>query len=598
MVKDGIQLEYFMWRWQHLFQISCKTMAESIARLLDPALLPELFLLGFRVEGADGVHPICVFPEDEIDPSDFREVPDQAAAHAAADPDRRMIHSLPEGEAANAARIRQRAWSRAIRDTMGRRPQTADRIAYVSSGVRVAGYRVYVVLTLEKATVSRYPALHHDVRDKRYAVSVSLIDAAMTEFLSDCARALSMDEPGSGLDVVNRHPEEILRRAGLRLMATPAWAVRTFEGIHGLFPNLNAIAWLRYEGTVATGWIDIVRRDAAHCARDLILAAPVSLRRHRHVRKLLSMTSDGVHLLCDGESVFATGRILASYDPKEETAFEVRFSGAGVWELRHGGLPLMWVRNGVPQLPRALLALSDFTEKYGRVLSGTPAQAEAIWPAVEAVLNEHHGALLVISADAETEAKRLAGQSTLVEPIPVSCELLRAASRIDGATLLDPKGRVRAIGVILDGEATAKGDTSRGSRYNSAVRYLERKHAKALAVVVSEDGTVDLLPNLQPRIRREWISEALQALDHEAAAEEPSHKHFSRAMDQLSGLEFYLSLEQCSRANDLRRTIEAKFARANPMAPRLIREDLAPDPEMNDSYFLEEGAEGRSADHA
>ena len=50
---------------------------------------------------------------------------------------------------------------------------------------------------------------------------------------------------------------------------------------------------------------------------------------------------------------------------------------------------------------------------------------------------------------------------------------------------------------ILDGLATEKGDSSRGSRYNSAVRYVESSRYACLAIVVSEDGLIDLLPPLK-----------------------------------------------------------------------------------------------------
>ena len=61
--------------------------------------------------------------------------------------------------------------------------------------------------------------------------------------------------------------------------------------------------------------------------------------------------------------------------------------------------------------------------------------------------------------------------------------------------LIQPDGTCHAIGAILDGLATEKGDSSRGSRYNSAVRYVNSSKYPVLAVVVSEDGWIDLLPS-------------------------------------------------------------------------------------------------------
>ena len=41
--------------------------------------------------------------------------------------------------------------------------------------------------------------------------------------------------------------------------------------------------------------------------------------------------------------------------------------------------------------------------------------------------------------------------------------------------------------------AQGKGDPSRGARYNSALRYLQSIEGDCIAVVVSEDGGVDIV---------------------------------------------------------------------------------------------------------
>jgi hypothetical protein len=51
--------------------------------------------------------------------------------------------------------------------------------------------------------------------------------------------------------------------------------------------------------------------------------------------------------------------------------------------------------------------------------------------------------------------------------------------------------------VILDGRASGRGDGTRGARYNSALRYIESSAYPCLAVVVSEDGMVDVLTSVR-----------------------------------------------------------------------------------------------------
>ena len=47
--------------------------------------------------------------------------------------------------------------------------------------------------------------------------------------------------------------------------------------------------------------------------------------------------------------------------------------------------------------------------------------------------------------------------------------------------------------VILDGRATRGGDPARGARFNSAVRYVEGADHASLAMVISEEGSVDVI---------------------------------------------------------------------------------------------------------
>src|SRR3546814_14995617 len=82
--------------------------------------------------------------------------------------------------------------------------------------------------------------------------------------------------------------------------------------------------------------------------------------------------------------------------------------------------------------------------------------------------------MIVIAEDAESEALRLDAQGTNIQPAQLSVELLRQASAIDGSILMDPQGYCHAIGVILDGHANDQCTPSRGSRFNSAVRYVRR----------------------------------------------------------------------------------------------------------------------------
>ena len=148
-----------------------------------------------------------------------------------------------------------------------------------------------------------------------------------------------------------------------------------------------------------------------------------------------------------------------------------------------------------------------------RIFKGMTAErAEELTALIKEAEQVTHGTMLLISGNAEAEAKRLSTQATPLVPCKLTPHLLRHLTPIDGAILIAPDGFCHAIGTILDGMATDKGDPGRGARFNSAVRYVETSKTPCLAVVVSADGGVDLVPNLRPAIARASIDQTIVEL--------------------------------------------------------------------------------------
>jgi DNA integrity scanning protein DisA with diadenylate cyclase activity len=130
---------------------------------------------------------------------------------------------------------------------------------------------------------------------------------------------------------------------------------------------------------------------------------------------------------------------------------------------------------------------------------------EKIEKVVKSAKEQKHGTMVVI-AELETAKKELhalGAQSTLIVPKEIDAEYVKYLTAIDGAIYFDTKGMCHAIGVILDGIANEKiGDPSRGARYNSAYKYIEKlksgdRNEKCMIVIISEDGMVDIIPDLE-----------------------------------------------------------------------------------------------------
>ncbi len=271
-----------------------------------------------------------------------------------------------------------------------------------------------------------------------------------------------------------------------------------FDGLHGLYAACNGISSLRYEGIEGVGRLIIAKRGHEDVFTAVEFHTPVRLRNYRAVRKLLEMSGSDQAILSDSATVYGLGRVLPSYNATLQNVFEVEFTGRYQWRVLHAGQTLMEVAYERPRFTwePGLSGRERFESIVQRLFPSIERiDLDNLWNLVSAAIEQRHGTMLVISDSAITEAERLSSQSTLVSPLIMTPAIMHMVSKIDGAVLIDPHGLCVAIGVILDGMASANGEAGRGARYNSAIRYVETiAPKKTLAIVVSVDGTVDLVP--------------------------------------------------------------------------------------------------------
>ena len=222
------------------------------------------------------------------------------------------------------------------------------------------------------------------------------------------------------------------------------------------------------------------------------------MRNCRGIRKLLEVCTSGLHLLCDSSGIYGIGkRSTIDHPSAQQDLFVVDFTGHYKWKLSHTGQDLMVVAYGQPQLPQKPIDEEGFRRKmYAQFEEIECENLAELWALVCEAPKQQHGTMIVVSDRGEEESKRLGAQSTPIEPIHLLSELIVPMSSIDGAILIDPRCVCYAIGVILDGVASETGDSARGARYNSAVRYIDYAKAqghRCVIVLVSEDGSIDIV---------------------------------------------------------------------------------------------------------
>ena len=468
----------------------------------------------------------------------------------------------------------------AVVDALNQAARFTDRTVRVGMSVVVGDYRIFPVLAVLTEAWEDLETLETAEVDG-LSVPTTFPEAVVLDVLRAASRELDRTTPSSlvGVDagaVLRSAADTFVNGVLARTGATSA---------HGLRDALDAVAGQTYEGRASLGSMVLARRGHPCVEVDVVFTQDVPVSIVRSFRKVLEMSRTGLQLISDGRDVYGLGVIADDYRPEIEEVFRVRVVGNGSWELWHGSHPLLRVDQGQPTLPQDQIDDEAFVETFSRVFPSADEQDRAaVWGLAQACTDQRHGTMLVVHPDARAEGERLLPQSQLIEATRLGRRALRAMTRIDGAVLVAPDGTCHAVGVILDGAATGTGDGSRGARYNSAVRYLAGEGKGSMVIIVSEDGRIDLLPIHKRRVARGRVVRAVERLVA-AAQEQEDYETFARLDRVVSGLEFYLSGEQCELVNDARESIEHRRWTEERVRRQVI--PIQPHPGLDDSYFID-----------
>ncbi|MEV7358547.1 hypothetical protein [Kitasatospora sp. NPDC091276] len=577
---SGRFISQFIWGYQSSFRISAEVAVKSALEAIGFAGDPKVMLVGFQVSG-EHEFEICIEPEDgPHSPADLGGVRERGAELYASHPDRSMIYSDARAHDLRHQELRDRMRAMALEEALAAIPDGGVRSIFSGRSVRVGDYDVHIVVSVDRDALDRVPKISTEERD-RFSIQRSLAHAVIDEAIRRATRSLHLPDAGSGLLVLGASTDEIIRSATEALLRSAMYCAGFWFGSenHLLMSSISA---LPYEGRSGSG--RLVIGELSHPVIDVLLRfrQPVKMRNVPAVRKLLEASGPEADLLTDGESVYGLGVITAEYDIASETVFVVSVTNRGVWELSHGGEVLLTVRDGIPHLPTSVLDWEYFRDLVDRLFSD--ADVTILSELAQAAGEHRHGAMLVISGDAAGEAERLSPQAWSVEPVELSPELLNQLTDMDGAVLIDPRGRCHAVGVILDGIAHGIGDPARGSRFNNAIRYLDTDPPATIVVAYSADGGVDILPRLNPRVDRAIVGSAVSRYLAASAASPVDTVAAGQAWELVRSLRFYLSASQCEALNQARAAVDA-WEEKN-LSIRIIREDVHPDPRMNDSYWI------------
>lgn len=583
---EGNVIDLFMWGYQRHMQISFQVSADSLFKKIDYKLNPKIFFLGLLVDKREDRHPICLEPEDcGLTVSNFLDLKELASQLEKVDEERRIIHSHHIAQENHEKRITTKSYIEGIHKILKRENIYGENEYFVASPTYIDGYLVFTVLSLNKEKLYSYYSLTKDKMDDRFTVYRSFIDSTINIFLKECTNALK--DQNNSFNAIERSADELFRQAGRQFMYTVSSAGRNFDGLHGLYDACNEIASMRYEGAVGLGNIIISPKDHKNIKLTLQLKNPIKVSDYRKVRKFLELSDNNSSIISDSALIYGLGELRGKYNPIEESIFVISFTNHFTWELAHDNNSLMVVTYREPSLAVERINREKFYSDFPRIFNEiTKEQIDDLWDISMEATKQKHGTMLVISDNALKESERLGKQCFPLKPLKLTDKIIQQITAIDGAVLLDRDSTCYAIGVILDGLATDKGDASRGARFNSAIRYYEHfgNDTSLVLVIISEDGMINLIPNLKPQIKHSLITEAIDDFRTILNEENLNHKAFNQGMNFFQSLNFYLTIDECETINTLRKEIEKKFEKDLIMV-RIVYSDLIPNVEMNETYY-------------
>ncbi len=297
---------------------------------------------------------------------------------------------------------------------------------------------------------------------------------------------------------------------------------------------INSLAGYNYEGQKNNGYIYFYM-SLTNSSNNIIFQDPeyLSFKNIKLVRKLLEMTDKNRWLLCNwdpnskysafyGWRIAGLGKGIGEYNAmihfygnakwRMTTSNEYISYDGGRYTIRHINAPSEQERSNADEIEK-------ITQFYTSISIDKKKSAEYI-EVFEKLLAQKHGTMLIISNNAQSEAKRFsnAKRGISVKPFDLKKlddETLLNISNIDGAILMDPNCICYALGIIVDGYIPPEfeGDSGRGARYNSAKLYIhniksseqikrltkniENTPEQAMAIVISEDGYLNVFSSTE-----------------------------------------------------------------------------------------------------
>lgn len=250
-----------------------------------------------------------------------------------------------------------------------------------------------------------------------------------------------------------------------------------------------------YEGREPKGNIAILKEEYSGAGVFVDLAKKSCFDNYKFTRKMLECVQKEQCLLVQGNDKDVLG-ITAIINLEKIPYILLEYWGLADWSIICEGEEILHYKRGKYYISGKEYD-EEIKEKLKKYYEEDSPLIEVIVKFVGKMQKCEHGALMIVTREGEDGEyfKRARSGIKLRKSMKLDeiLDYITGIANVDGAVILNYTEEdgsdcvCEAFGAILDREPQIKGDPARGSRYNSARKYIYNKDA--LAVIISEDKT-------------------------------------------------------------------------------------------------------------
>lgn len=271
--------------------------------------------------------------------------------------------------------------------------------------------------------------------------------------------------------------------------------------VNHVMEDLNRISCTPYESSYAKGRLFVIS-DSTNIDENIKFSVRfkqrILLKDYKAARKVLQMSKGDYILITDSKYIYGISN--QNDINKGHLSARIKFNGHYSYSIISNNDEILNFEYGYPVNKENQLNKERFENSIKSTFESIKdSSINRLFKICEKSIEQSKGTMIVISDNARLESRRLEIQSLLIEEKYIETEIISNISSIDGCILVDENAICYAVGVILDGKSNGIGNSTRGARYNSAIKYIDEQNNifnnKCIAIIISEDGMIDIVDN-------------------------------------------------------------------------------------------------------